>query len=765
MTKMKKFLALLASLTAVATLGLATACGDKGDSSTPVDTPSASTPGDSTPDDSTPVEKQYTVTVKKPDGTPAAGYWLQTCVGDNCSTPAQTDANGVFTFTFEEDATVYHVQATNGGGDDYADYEAVDFNTVPGTLTYEVQLTLAADGSVERPYVIEAGKTYTASKDAQNYVYFTITSDVSGTYTFNLPETNEGNPTIEISGVEEVVDGVTFGVIAGIKVVIGIVNSGWNEDYTEELYYDTTFSVDFEAGEVTPDGSKLAPFTVENGQSYTVPGSTWSGVWYTFTAPSAGQYKLTLDDWNTTNAEFSFRDTAWATLYRGYATDIAKGETILFGAYNYLDAESSWTFSFGEALENDVNYDVPPVLGDEDLPLEITEAGDYEITVAAGATYYVNLAFLGQFVIPEGLTAGAWISYPMTQYAAGDTVAHTEYHPNMNAYLAVEIYNNGEEAVTATLTAVDYTPPAPIAEGKIDVTTTDNNGWFDLYTFTAEVEGEYVFALPEGLGLYTKAAYDSWSQPESDFMWGGGGIVKVLLAEGATYEFYVGAETKTDWEITYQVFEAEVEEGGNEGGEETLNVLTVGSNTVVLSDDNYNVGVDYTFTPDVAGLYTFASGDVMFQVLHPTGLQMGSHRDPQIALEEDITYTVKVAGFAAGTYSLSITAPSVSESGDQGSEGGESGNVIEDIFAAPIVTEANVSTQIIYTFTLTEAATVTFTFDNADTWFFVATPDGTTSYSGYQQLSYTYELPAGTYEMGIGTWEAASLTLTLTVTK
>ncbi len=747
MTKMKKLLALLASLTAVATLGLATACGDKGDSSTP----DASTPGDSTP-----VEQAYKFTVKKPDGTPAAGIWLNIC-DDSCS-PVQADANGVATFEFDDANTVYHVEVLCNG--DYASYIADDFYTVAGQTEYTVTLQNAGTGTESDPYVIKAGKTYTASKDAQDYVYFTITSDVSGTYTFNLPDTNEGAPIVEISGVDEAVDGVTFDAIAGAKVVIGIVNKGWNDSFTEELYYDTTFSVDFEAGEVTPNGSQLAPFTAENGQSYTV--GSWEGVWYTFTAPSAGQYKLTLDDWDTQNGDFSFFTPAYDTLYKGYATDIAEGETVLFRAYSSLDNESSWTFSFGASLENDENHEVPPVVGEYELPLEITAAGDYEITVAAGETYYVHLAFLGQFVVPEGLTAGAWISYPMTQYTAGDTVAHTEYHPMTDAYLDVEIYNNGTEAITATLTAVDYIPPTPIAEGKITVTTTDTYTMYnhDSYTFTATVAGEYAFAIPAGLGIMSENAY----MPEVDYYENmSGATVKVLLAAGAEYKFWFSAMEKADWEITYQVFEAEVEEGG----EETLNVLTLGNNTVVLSADNYSDGVDYTFTPDVAGLYTFASGDVMFQVLHPMGLQMGNHMMPQMTLEAGITYTVKIASFAAGMYSLTITAPGASEGGETEPDGTVDAPYVIESVPCELAVNYSGTGQVWYTYTATASGTCTFTFQISDTWLCVDDSDSTvwSGSDGHSTTTYTIEMVEGeTYMIGIGTWSEDGTAQTINVT-
>ena len=794
MTKMKKFLALLASLTAVATLGLATACGDKGDSSTPVDTPPASTPGDSTPDDSTPVEKQYTVTVKKPDGTPAAGYWLQTCVGDNCSTPAQTDANGVFTFAFEEDATVYHVQATNGGGDDYADYEAVDFNTVPGTLTYEITLVekapavvsntiaevyagendaefvltgtvlansgkgyvladatgsifvygttdanvgdivkvtgtratfgncvqlkptaveaaegtaiqagaikelTAADcdaykaaenmvpeyasfvgtlsvsgkyynitidgtevvgslvtptdadkailadlngktvkvegyvvyvssgkylysvatnisevvveetiatpisgtGTYDDAYVIEAGKTYVASKEVQDSVYFTLSNAEAGTYTFNLPETNEGAPYIEIIGGPSTIEnGTTFVAKAGAVINVVISNSDWDENWNT-IFFDTTFSLDFVAGDITPDGSELAPITVANGQTYTV--GSWEGLWYTFTAPSAGQYKLTLSDWAAQSEGFNFFDADYNTFNRGVAIDIAEGETVSFKAYSYLDNESTWTFSFGATLSNDENCDtvidesIPGYT--EDNPLVIEEAGDYEITVLAGADFYAQFVGTGfQFVVPEGMSVQT-LGMPSAYYEAGETVIYVGSPMNM-FYQNLIISANAE--TTATLSVSAYVAPLALVEGENLITITEDVlGTGVECTFTAYVTGQYTFASNDlGARVF-----------DSNNMMVGMGMVN--LTAGETYRVLVGGMAVGEYTLTITAPEDTGEEGGDENeGDQTDNVLEIGANTVAITDDHNTVdtGAEYIFTADKDGLYQFQNND------------------------------------------------------------------------------------------------------------------------------------------------------------
>ena len=624
---MKKIKALLVSLLSLSVVGALSGCsfdallGGSSDSSTPTNsessTPDASTPDASTPDESTPDE----------------------------STPDES--------------------TPDDGGD------VVD-PTPEGPAT-----PVSGDGSDYDPYVIEAGKTYIASKDLESDVYFTITSDVDGTYTITLPETNEGMPYLSITGFDgEVANGTSIPVKAGVALKICVNNSDWNEDYTAINYFDTEFGIDFTAGEVEANGSQLAPITLVNGETYTEAVS-YPNNWYTFTAPSAGYYKLTVNaDWSEITY-FSFYDAEWNNVLRGVAIEIAEGETINFYASNWVTDENdetvaiNWTFSFGEALENDENYDSAEEGGEEEgelgtseNPLQIYMEWDFEITVPAYGSYWIALNDALQFVVPEGLTATK-MGMNRVEYAAGETLAFDDYHPMMNYQLWVMLYNAGDADVTATLPVRAISSEDggedsdAIAEGTIIAETTDTYCFVDLYTFEATVAGEYVFTLPAGLGLYSKAQYDAYGMPEVDVYDNdaGGATVSVVLAAGETYEFYVGSTMKADgWIINWAAYEAEVE-----GGEEVINtVLAVGANALVFSADNYTSGIEYTFTADVAGAYEFGTGGaLMFQVLKD-GIQIGSHRTGPVNMEAGVTYTVLVsAPMGAGSYTLTITAPTV----------------------------------------------------------------------------------------------------------
>lgn len=977
MTKMKKFLALLASLTAVATLGLATACGDKGDSSTPAgSTPPASTPGDSTPDDSTPVEKTYTVTVKKPDGTPAAGYWLQTCVGDNCSTPAQTDANGVFTFAFEDDATVYHVQATNGGGDDYANYEVVDFNTVPGTLAYEITLVekapavvsntvaevyagendaefvltgtvlansgkgyvladatgslfiygttdanvgdivkvtgtratfgncvqlkptaveaaegtaiqadaikelTAADcdaykaaenmvpeyasfvgtlsvsngkyfniamegteviGSIVTPtdadkallaelngkvikvegyvvyvssgkylysvatnisevvveesitiseplsgtgaydditweydyFQIEAGKYYKASKEAQSATYssigYTLTSSVNGTYTLHIPESENENPVVvTVDGVvAELTDGSSFAVEANTPVNVWVISYTEDPETFESIYFDAVFGLTFDANTYEPDGSALAPIGLVSGTTYEV--ESWKEATYYFTAPSAGQYKLTLSDWAAQSEGFSFFDAEYNTINRGVAIDIAEGETVMFTASSYLDNAASWTFTFGAALENDENFDAPvdeDALGTENNPLSIEAVGDYEITLTAGTDFYAQ--FFGgafQFVVPEGVTVFT-LGMSSGMYSAGQTVAFTDYAKwNNTMYFTI----TAEADTTVTLSVTEYVVPVALIAGENMIYVSEDalaTGGV-LCTFTAYVTGQYTFASND-VGA---RVFDS-----NDMMVGLG---MVNLTAGETYKVLVFAAAAGEYTLTVEVPEATGgEDGGEDGGEVADDVLVLDvAKKIQITAENIDEahGVSLYFTPDTYGIYQF-KGDLGTAVYDNDTLEPVAKVSGRYTLQAGKTYWVIVYNFMPsmikpGEYTITAQLKEVlSEGGDEEVEanGSEAAPfVIEDLFAAPIVTKTGIydSDMVWYTFTLTESKTLVFTFDNADSWFRVKNESGSILVSGYSTETYEGTLAAGTYLMGIASWDVPNDALSLTITE
>lgn len=744
-------------------------------------------------------------------------------------------------------------------------------------------------------YVIKSGNVYVATAEEQEAnwsVGYTIVSDKDGTYTLDLIEewnNTDAMMSISITGADVTVDeegypvydGFSFPVKANTPVNFTISCSAEGDESNgwQSIYYDTYFSLTFDKNTFEADGSQLAPITLENGATYTVGASN---AYYNFTAPSAGYYKLTVNaDWSVVADNFNFYDADSNALLRGAAVEIAEGETIAFYAANYISEgwdtiPTSWTFTFGADVANDDNFDTPAVLGSYETPLEIYMTGDYEITIpAAEKAYYVVLCDAFQFVVPTGTVAE--IDYEIT--ASGEVVAFKDYNMMWNSQLLVCFHiadRTATEDLTVSFTVTDYVAEdgGDDVEGNyIEVTTTDNYGFFDLYSFTAEEAGTYTFTVPAGLGFTSKAAYDAWDAPEVDFYANeSGDDVTVTLAAGETYEFYVGSLIKGDWIITWTVGEAGedegegeevslvlangentvvitaediaseaqgalytytatadgfysfksnsagakiydanmmmlgigsanltagetytilvwspmgagtytltieapvVEEGGEEeGGEETGDpILVVGANTVTIDETNNSVesGVAYTFTPDANGTCQF-KGNLM-AVVYDEDFEEVAKTSGKYELEAGIVYTVVFYNFMPsyfkpGDYTITVDFEAIVEESGEGDGSLANPFAIDDIFAEPLVVAANSKTQIYYTFTLTEAATITLTFDNADTWFSVDnTATNKRVVGGRLTDSYTGNFEAGTYIMAIGTWDTPELTLTLTCTK
>ena len=125
-----------------------------------------------------------------------------------------------------------------------------------------------------------------------------------------------------------------------------------------------------------------------------------------------------------------------------------------------------------------------------------------------------------------------------------------------------------EFTITASFEEAEAgTPEAPTPDdnvgdkiGSIEVTTSDTYGYHDMYTYTADKAGKYTFAIPVGVGFYSKTQYDAWGEAEIDFNAANGGFVTVTLEAGEAYSFYVGAFTKDTWTIDVYFVEAHTHE-------------------------------------------------------------------------------------------------------------------------------------------------------------------------------------------------------------
>lgn len=151
-------------------------------------------------------------------------------------------------------------------------------------------------------------------------------------------------------------------------------------------------------------------------------------------------------------------------------------------------------------------------------------------------------------------------------------------------------------------------------------TTTDNNCWVDKITFTATGEGEYTFYLPVGLGAWDAEGCDNFTNapfvdpynfreydPEGEHKF------TVGLEANETYEFYISAEEKKDWQIAWTYNACDVEDdtpAGGEGGND--NVVLDG---VYTGHAMYQNNITVTFNP-MLGVVTFAQGDNSLMCLY-----------------------------------------------------------------------------------------------------------------------------------------------------
>ena len=184
---------------------------------------------------------------------------------------------------------------------------------------------------------------------------------------------------------------------------------------------------------------------------------------------------------------------------------------------------------------------------------------------------------------------------------------------------------------------------------EIAVTTTDNYGYFDLYTFTAEVAGAYTFNIPAGLGVVTPAALESWGDPIIDYNANESGYVyEKEMAAGEKFEFYVGSTEKADWVITYTVVASE-EQPGEGGGEEPLPTAT----PVAAGNSTIDSDVLYAFTAEEAGILTIdaSTGTMAYGAFQSSVYTYGS-----LILEVD---GVAVDALAQGVYELEVAANQV----------------------------------------------------------------------------------------------------------
>ena len=96
--------------------------------------------------------------------------------------------------------------------------------------------------------------------------------------------------------------------------------------------------------------------------------------------------------------------------------------------------------------------------------------------------------------------------------------------------------------------------------GSFNVNVTDTYTWIDLYTYTADVAGQYSFYLPAGLGMWNSANCDSWPTINEELVDyyenTSGAYLTVDLEAGETYSFYVASTAKGEYTVDVYYYSA-----------------------------------------------------------------------------------------------------------------------------------------------------------------------------------------------------------------
>jgi len=278
-------------------------------------------------------------------------------------------------------------------------------------------------------------------------------------------------------------------------------------------------------------------------------------------------------------------------------------------------------------------YDFPDAF---EFVIESEELIEDSITVTEGDYVYLHLGDPKPLTASFNFMSSADFSYSFVNKDANSSAVMWDVTNSLqlNGYsayincLKIKVLDPGEYTVTIEFgditkvfdVTVEGEPEPELGEddeNTVNVLTTDNNGWFDLYSYTANAAGTYTFALPAGLGLWSAANMDAnpYGNPEVDFNSNASGAtVKVALDAGEKYEFYVGATTKDAWaiEVSFEAGEGSGNTGGSDQPLPDYNVqLNEGNNSVKFNTAEIAAdSATRTLVLTVGGNYKFVASNL-----------------------------------------------------------------------------------------------------------------------------------------------------------
>ena len=212
----------------------------------------------------------------------------------------------------------------------------------------------------------------------------------------------------------------------------------------------------------------------------------------------------------------------------------------------------------------------------------------------------------------------------------------------------------------------DYIAYDPYA---INVTTTDNNCWVDLVSFTASESGEYTFYLPAGLGAWdSEKRHNGTGGPVIDSLDSNyvDGVFdfSVKIAADSTYDFYIAAMVRQDWIIRWSFEPCNVEENQDNVSEILRLPLLIGT-TAINADSKI-----YLYTAGSDGKLVLTTGnslmgnvDITYSVNdgEPMPLEIQSSITLELTKGDELVVYVIAEG-----YSSLSTSWTVNETPDSG---------------------------------------------------------------------------------------------------
>ena len=518
----------------------------------------------------------YTVTVVDENGAPLAGAEVSLCNNGLC-TPAETDENGVATFTLAADT--YSVKVVLEGYTGEAEYSFPE-----GETALTVVLTKVADETTAAESE-SATETETESESASESATATETETETETESESATETEAGNSEGETPenpiylefemNDEWTVANATVTVPAGKTYYFATYNVGdgmiltangevvdvaygnmmWRMPSTFSITNDTDADVEYALVAVYEAGSMMNPAELTIGETTAIISDNGMGYFYTYTATDYCMFYFAIDsecaNWtyvinNMTSYKYGdicSSDDAWPE-YEAYIY-LAKGDVIEInvGTADYAAGEVKFTTE-------------TTAMGTEEAPF-LLDGYYFNLPVEAGKTLYVSGRFAE--MVMNLMAENATVVCDGNALTATDGVFTYTFPAGfgpMSMPSVIAITNNAEEDATYTV-SFEYPEghmenPKYAEVGENTATVTPNGFYFE---YVADSFGKLIFTIDENctnwfyvMNNTTSSSYgdnhasDDEEVVSSDF---------IIVAPGDTVQIIVGTADYTEGDVAF----------------------------------------------------------------------------------------------------------------------------------------------------------------------------------------------------------------------